>query len=158
MPEPAPDMLTAALAAWDAGLCVVKAKADGTKRPDGEWKQYQAERPSREQVAEWFKDGWPAMGCLTGAVSGDLEMLELEGRFVAEFKTQAFAEAAKAAGLELLLKRLITGMLTVSPSDGRHLLYRVAPGPVDGNTKLARRPATDAELAVSPTDFTKVLI
>lgn len=158
MAEPAPDMLSAALAAWDAGLCVVKARADGTKRPDGTWLEYQAERPSRNQVAAWFRDGWPAMGVVCGAVSGDLEMFELEGRFVAEIGTTVFGERMKAAGLDLLLRRLTKeGMLTISPSDGRHLVYRVQ-GAVAGNTKLAVRKSTDAELAEDPKAPTKTLI
>jgi hypothetical protein len=158
MADPAPDMLAAALAAWDAGLCVVKAKADGTKRPFSTWTEYQAERPSREQVAEWFRDGWPAMGVVCGAVSGDLEMFELEGRFVTEVGTSTFGERMKGAGLDLLLKRLTKdGMLTISPSDGRHLLYRVQ-GVVAGNTKLAVRKSTDAELLDDPKNATKTLI
>ena len=157
MPDPNPDMLAAALEAYDAGLCIVRARADGSKRPDREWKQYQSERPSREQTAEWFKDGWPAMGAVCGAVSGDLEMFELEGRFVDEIGTLRFSEAMKEAGLELLLKRLTAGMLTVSPSDGRHFIYRVA-GTVDGNTKLAQREATPAELADKPNELVKTMI
>lgn len=62
-----------------------------------------------------------------------------------------------AAGLGDLLKRLRAGMLAVSPSDGRHFIYRVS-GPVDGNTKLAQRDATPAELAVNPADRYKTLI
>lgn len=155
-PTTAPNMLAKALEAYDAGLCVVRAKADGSKRPDGLWNQYQAERPSRQQVIDWFKDGWPAMGAICGAVSGDLEMFELEGRFVSEVTTRKFAEAMMAAGLGDLLKRL-RGFLAVSPSKGRHFLYRVE-GEVDGNTKLASRDATDAEIAANPSDHYKTLI
>lgn len=137
MPEPAPDMLAAALDAYDAGLCVVRARADGSKRPMGEWKQYQAERPSREQVAEWFRDGHPAMGAICGAVSGGLEMFELEGRFVEHYGTTRFEEAMRDAGLELLFRRLLKGIITRSPSGGRHFLYRLSDGEVAGNSKIA---------------------
>lgn len=137
MPEPAPDMLAAALAAWDAGLCVVRAKADGSKRPDGEWRQYQSQRPTREQVAEWFKNGHPAMGTVCGTVSGNLEMFELEGRFMEKYPSTDFKQRMTAAGLELLLARMSSGIATQSPSGGWHFLYRVADGTVDGNSKLA---------------------
>jgi hypothetical protein len=137
MPEPASDMLRLALEAYDAGLCVVRAKADGSKRPDGQWRQYQAERPSREQVASWFKDGHPAMGTICGAVSGDLEMFELEGRFVEKYTISDFKQRMKDAGLELLLARLTNGIITQSPSGGWHFLYRITDGQADGNTKLA---------------------
>lgn len=134
---PQPNMLQAALAAYDAGLCVVRAATDGSKRPLGGWKQYQSERPTREQVANWFANGHQGMGTICGAVSGDLEMFELEGRFVDAHTTGDFLKRMKDAGLELLLKRLTNGMLTASPTNGRHFIYRVADGEVDGNTKLA---------------------
>ena len=156
--DPAPNMLEAALAAWDAGLCVIRAYTNGSKRPYGPWTEHQADRPSREQVAEWFKDGWPAMGAVCGAVSGDLEMFELEGRFVDEIGTTDFSDRMKAAGREHLLLRLTKGgMLTVSPSDGRHFLYRVQ-GHVAGNSKLAVRKSTAAELADDPKNPTKTLV
>lgn len=152
-----PDMLAAALAAYDAGLCVIRASTDGSKRPFGKWKRYQTERPTRDEVEQWFTGGHPGMGVVCGAVSGDLEMFELEGRFCAEGGTKSFATAMRVAGLELLLKRLANGFHTISPSEGRHFLYRVA-GAVDGNTKLARRPATPEELAENPDDAVKTLI
>lgn len=135
-------MLVAALDAWDNGLCVVRAKTDGSKRPDGEWKQYQSHRPTREQVAAWFADGHPGMGVICGAVSDDLEMFELEGRFMADNGRQRFTDAMRDAGLDLLLRRLTNGFCTVSPSDGRHFLYRCA-GAIDGNTKLALNAASE---------------
>jgi hypothetical protein len=154
---PVPDMLARALEAYDAGLCVVRAKADGSKRPDGQWLQYQAQRPTRQQVVDWFEDGWPAMGTICGAVSGDLEMFELEGRFVGEIGTKKFSEAMLAAGHGDLLARLRAGILAISPSNGRHFLYRVN-GSVDGNTKLAQRDATPEELDANPDDRYKTLI
>lgn len=156
MPDDAPTTLQAALAAHDAGLCIVRVATDGTKRPLGAWKQWQAERPSREQVEAWFSDGHPGMGVICGAVSGDLEMLELEGRFMAE-SAEAFVAAIADAGLELLFRRLTAGYHTVSPSGGRHFLYRVH-GAIEGNTKLARRPSTDDELADNADDLVKTLI
>jgi hypothetical protein len=137
MPDPAPDMLAAALAAYDAGICVVRARTDGSKRPVGDWAQWQERRPSREQVAAWFADGHAAMGAVCGAVSGDLEMFELEGRFMERFGSVEFMERAQRFGVELTLKRMLSGLVVISPSDGRHFIVRIE-GPVDGNTKLAR--------------------
>jgi hypothetical protein len=130
-------VLTAALEAWDAGLCPIPANIDGTKSPRGRWMQWQTRRPSREQLIKWFQDGHPGVGVVCGAVSNNLEMFELEARFVRKHGTKAFARAMKAAGLEALLDRLIAGMVVISPSDGRHLMYFVD-GPAHGNTKLAR--------------------
>lgn len=134
-----PDMLAAALDAYDNGLCIVRAATDGTKRPIGQWLQYQTERPTRAEVEGWFRTGHAGMGVICGAVSGDLEMFELEGRFVDTIGTAAYKAAMVAAGLELLLARLTDSYMTISPSNGRHFLYRNA-GAVDGNTKLARDP------------------
>jgi hypothetical protein len=157
MPTAAEPILDAALAAHDAGLCVVRARTDGTKRPVGEWKQYQAQRPTRDEVEQWFAGGHTGMGVICGAVSGDLEMFELEGRFCEDGGTKTFTARMHSAGLELLLKRLVNGFHTISPSGGRHFIYHVD-GSVDGNTKLARRPATAAELAENPDDVVKTLI
>ena len=137
-----PDMLAAALAAYDAGLCVVLASTDGTKKPVGEWKRYQSQRPTRDQVVRWFEHGHAGLGMICGAVSGDLEMFELEARFMAEHQHE-FAKRMKAAGLELLLQKLSKGFSVVSPSTGRHFDYRIIDGPVDGNLKLARNAASE---------------
>lgn len=134
--EPEPSMLDAALAAWDAGLCVVRASTDGTKKPFGRWKQYQTERPDRATVEQWFKSGHQGVGVICGAVSGDLEMFELEGRFMAEY-ADAWMDAIRAAGLELLFQKLRSGLHIISPSLGRHIYHRVIDGPALGNTKLA---------------------
>lgn len=134
--QPDPDMLAAALAAHDAGLCIVRAATNGTKKPLGTWKHHQSTRPTRHDIETWFAGGHTGMGVVCGAVSGDLEMLELEGRFMATHAT-AWMAAVKASGLELLFQRLRSGLHTISPSDGRHFFYRIVDGPADGNTKLA---------------------
>ena len=146
----------AAMLAHEAGLCVVPPLEDGSKRPDGTWKQYQARRPSEARVQEWYANGRTGVGVICGAVSGGLEMLELEGRAVAEGLPDQLRELARAAGLDETLSRILAGYLELTPSGGFHLLYRV-PTP-RGNTKLARRPATAEELAGNPTDKVKVLI
>jgi hypothetical protein len=77
------------------------------------------------------------MGAVCGAVSGDLLMFELEGRFMARFGPAEFLERAREFGVELTVRRMLTGVVVRSPSDGRHFIVRVV-GAVDGNTKLAR--------------------
>lgn len=136
------DMLAAALAAHDAGLCVVRAATDGTKKPVGSWQKWQTQRPSRQQVIEWFSSSHAGMGAICGEVSGGLEMFELEGRFVAADGRGQFGARMKEAGHEFLWRKLLDGLVVVSPSDGRHFVYRVD-GPVDGNTKLARSANSD---------------
>lgn len=149
--------LTAALEAYAAGLCVIPPREDGTKAPDvASWTRYQAERPTEAQLRGWYAKGRTGVGVICGQVSGGLEMLELEGRAVAEGVSQQFRELCDAAGLGELLSRILRGYTERTPLGGLHLLYRV-PTP-KGNTKLARRPATPQELAEKPDDPIRVLI
>lgn len=139
MPHSAGEMIIAALAWHDAGCSVVRTATDGTKAPLGAWKQYQQQRATRDAVAAWYADEHPGVGIITGAVSGDLEMFELEGRAVRDgFPERLIAQLA-ADGHPELFARLAAAYCEVTPSGGIHLLYRVEDGEVDGNTKLARR-------------------
>jgi putative DNA primase/helicase len=109
-------------------------------------------------VGRWFTGNPPGLAVLCGAVSGHLEMLELEGRAVTEGMGQRLVESVRAAGLSELWERIaVEGYAERTPSGGVHLLYRLRDAPVGGNLKLARRPATEAELAVEPTEKIKTL-
>jgi hypothetical protein len=129
------DVLAAALAAHDAGLCVVRAKADGSKRPDGPWKDRQTTRPDRDQVARDFAD-WGGLFIVCGRVSGGLEMLELEGRAVALGLADRLDELAEEHGVADVLARIIRGYRERTPGGGLHLVYWCAE--IEGNLKLAR--------------------
>ena len=155
-----PDISTleAALAWHQAGASVVRAAIDGTKRPDGAWKQYQTKRPTEAIVRQWFEDGHPGMGIILGSVSGGLEMLEFEGRAVAEKRHEEFDEIAEASGLGELWQRIKDGYCELTPSGGYHLIYRVTDGDVLPNTKLARRPSTEQELEATPGARVQVLV
>ncbi|MGD9701575.1 MAG: phage/plasmid primase, P4 family [Acidimicrobiia bacterium] len=166
-------MQAVALAAYDAGLCALRVRTDGSKTPvavrgkgkvdpaTGErrwgWHAYCEERPSRSEVEQWFADGHPALGVVCGAVSGGLEMLELEGRAVADGMMPKIKDAMAAAGLADLWTRVVHGYCEQTPSGGLHILYRTS-GEVPGNMKLARRSATAEELAADPSDTIKVLL
>jgi len=141
-----------------AGFCVVPPCEDGTKRPDGAWKQYQSIRPEPATVASWYHSGHArsGVGLICGKVSGGLEMFEFEGRAIDEGLGEAFDEAAIAIGLGELVARIQAGYCETTPTGGVHLLYRCET--VGGNTKLARRLATLDELMDDPDDRIKVLI
>lgn len=151
-----PLMLEAALAAHDAGLCVIRGHTDGSKRPLGAWKEFQSQRPEREDVVHAFADNHPALMIVCGAVSGDLEMLELEGRAVTDGLADRIDARAHQTGVVDVLERVVLGYCERTPSGGIHLLYRCST--IDGNIKLARRPATAEELAENPSDPVKTLI
>lgn len=142
----------AAYAAHNAGLAVVPPREDGSKAPAVNWRQYQTVPPTREQVEAWYADGRRSgLGVLCGQASGNLEMLEFERRAVDEGLWDLFVDQVDPTLLDRLYHEQSGG-------GGYHLLYRVARAPVPGNTKLARRPATDIELADNPDDRVKVLI
>lgn len=145
MAESAPDMLASALRWAGAGCSVLRVSLDGSKTPLGTWKQHQATRAEASQVRTWFQGGYPGLGVVCGHVSGDLELLEFEGRAVTESIVPAFTEACAREGITEAWTVISAGCALMSPSGGLHLYYRVEGG-VDGNTKLAQRHARDEEL------------
>lgn len=133
--------------AWvQAGCSVIPITADGSKRPAGPWKAAQSVRATVE-VAGAYAAGYDGLGVVCGAVSGHLEMFELEGRAVTDGYGQKLREACRDNGIEHILDALMTGCLTQSPSGGFHLWFRTE-GPARGNTKLARRPGTTQPVEV----------
>ncbi len=129
----------AAIAFAEAGISVVPAAMDGSKAPLGAWKKYQLTHADREQLDAWFSGSATGLGIITGKVSGNLEMVELEGRAVAEGCLDEIREIAINSGLADLWTIISTGYVERTPSGGIHFLWRIADEPVPGNTKLARR-------------------
>ena len=125
---------------WEAaGAVALPVRTDGTKAPGlATWKQYQTQHPAPEDTVAWFSGGTDGVGVLTGSVSGQLEMIELEGRAVDSGLWEQYQAAADDNGMAELLARVVAGYCEVTPSGGIHLLYRVGDGLVRPNTKLAR--------------------
>jgi hypothetical protein len=120
---------------------VVPSHEDGGKRPFGAWKQYQTERPTWQQVEAWLATGrYTGIGVITGAVSGNVEMIELEGP--EPDAVQAFnkirAKAANYADIDLAgtFAKVGQGCTERSAGGGLHMFVRCTK-PVPGNTKLA---------------------
>lgn len=131
-------LLDAALDYATHGCSVIPVRADGSKAPAVAWKPYQAAAADEDTLAAWFTgDTYDGLGIVTGAASGNLELLELEGR--ATHLLPELAQLLCDSGLADLWQAVSQGWVVRSPSGGIHLLYRVD-GPVHGNTKLARRP------------------
>lgn len=133
--------LEGALAWHDAGMCVIPAMADGSKRPFGYWKDYQDKRPDRNQVDKWYKTSRDSgVGLICGTVSGGLEMLEIEAVRMDSESLRKVDVAMEDHGLADLWEMLTVsdhGYLESTPSGGIHLLYRIIDAPVPGNTKIA---------------------
>lgn len=138
--EPAADSLIEAARSWfDAGYCVIPSHEDGSKRPFGQWKEYQSTRPSWSQVEGWLSTGrYSGIGVICGAVSGNVELVEIEGpgdRAV-ERLGRVMARAADA-GLVDLIATVARGCVEQSAGGGLHMFARIADGPAKPNTKLA---------------------
>ncbi|AYN57465.1 DNA polymerase/primase [Arthrobacter phage Constance] len=122
-----------------AGLSVVPVMTDGTKRPAGGWKEYQTLRASTTKLHEWFAQGNQGIGIITGTISGNLEMSEVEGR--GADRLPEIAQLATDTGLADLWARLCSGWLEQSPSGGWHWFYKISYPEgfkFPGNTKLAK--------------------
>lgn len=116
------------------------------KAPAVSWRAYQTTPPTLERLGQWFPaDGnHPhGLGLLTGAVSGNLEMTEIEGE--ASDRLADLEETMTAHHPHVWEK--LAGWCELSPSGGIHWFYQLTGVPgVEGNKKLARRPSTDAEV------------
>ena len=142
------------------GICTVPVRDDGTKRPIGEWKEYQERLPTSDELWIWHHRGGTGLGLITGRTDRDddldLEMFEFEGRAVDEGVNAEFTGYIAEAGLTECWERIKTGYWDVSPSEGVHFHW-LAPG-ISGNVKLAQRLATPEELAENPKDKYRTLI
>ncbi|MEU2348801.1 bifunctional DNA primase/polymerase [Modestobacter sp. NPDC049651] len=131
-------VLTAALEMHAAGLAVLPAANDGTKRPAVDWKRWQTERPDVEQLHQWFASGeYDGLGIVAGEVSGHVELIELEARTVAGGALAKLSEVADAAGESELLAGWLGGWVVWSAGGGLHVPIRITDHPVPGNTKIA---------------------
>jgi len=152
-------LLDAALAWHHGGCSVVPVRHDGTKAPAlTAWRDYITTPADTDQITQWFTtDQHQGVGIICGAVSGNLEMLELEGRAITEGILLTFRQTLDDHGLTDLWNTLMAGYTELSPSGGIHWLYRVD-GTARKNMKLARRPSTTAELETNPRNKIQVLI
>ncbi|MEI6680620.1 MAG: AAA family ATPase [Mariniphaga sp.] len=141
-------VLQAALDFYDAGFCVVPTATGGGKAPHGKWKEFQSERPSRSQVAQWFaNDSVQGLGIICGAISGNAIMIEAEGRAVADGLHMQARELADASGLGELFSKVVNGYTEMTPSGGIHWIIRCEEE-VEGNKKLASRPGENGGVEV----------
>lgn len=142
-----------------AGLSVVPVVTDGSKRPAGDWKERMVIRAGAAQLHDWFStEGRHGIGVVTGTISGNLEMAEVEGR--GADRLGEIAALAADTGLGDLWARLCNGWLEQSPSGGWHWFYKLKTPEghkFPGNTKIASRPSTATELAGNPRQRKQVL-
>ena len=129
--------LNAAYEFHAAGLSAVAARADGSKAPFGSWARYQHERMSTAELEQLFTDSSLGLGFITGTISNNTFLIEIEGR--AAHRIPELKALAEATGLAALWERVSDGWFELSPSGGLHWLVRVDDAAlVPRSTKLAR--------------------
>lgn len=130
------DTASAALA---LGISVIPAAEDGTKRPGtGEWKRFQENRATPEQVFSWFGSR-TGLGFVCGGVSRGLELFEFDDRET----YQRFKDAAVGLGGGPLVESIEAGYLEETPGGGVHWFYYSSE--IRGSTKLAVRRSDDSQ-------------
>ena len=88
-------ILSTALAYLRAELCVLPALAE-TKQPRFAWREFQKRKPTPENLLTWFSDSSEVTLCiLTGAVSGNLEMLDFDAG--GEFRDDSVGDGGSTA-------------------------------------------------------------
>src|SRR4051794_7073004 len=90
-----------------AHLCVMPPMQDGSKRPIGEWTEFQRQRPTETQIEAWYRNGRTGLGFVCGAVSANLEALDFDERSTYERYLASVADA----GLTELVDRIEAGYL-----------------------------------------------
>ena len=127
------DLLSAALACIEAGLSIIPIDHT-TKRPamdllpkdangTATWRPYQAAAADEQMVRQWFASGIRAFALVTGAVSGNLLVLD--------FDALGFYEAWREA-----VGELADGLPVQRTGGGGYHVYLRCPEP-GGNLKLA---------------------
>lgn len=142
--------IAAAAMTWaKAGCSVIPVRADRTKKPlIGQWHEFMEQAAAESTVWIWFNQ-MPHAGIavICGQVSGNLEMLELEGRATSGDHISKILDECSKRHVRQLFEDLLTyGYAEWTPSGGLHILYRIEGQPVPGNQKVARRPATQEEV------------
>jgi len=115
----------------NAGLSVLPANPQLKFAALPQWKQYQLRLPTETEVQGWFGNGQSGLCIVTGAVSGNLEMIDFD---LQAQLFEAWQQRVKEAAPDLVPRLVIE----TSQSGGRHVIYR-CDSQICGNLKLAQR-------------------
>ena len=135
----------------DAGLSIipVRDKDDSTalaKTPYYGWKKYQKEIIGKDELFHLMdiKFDTTAVALICGQVSGNLEVIDIDCKYYPGIEAALFQQMQFLTFdtfEKLRIHKTVNG--------GFHVLYRCAEG-IEGNKKLASRPANEAEIAKNP--------
>jgi hypothetical protein len=127
------------------------------KRPTlGAWVHYQKTKPTGSEISNWFngtKSETTGVAIIAGKVSGNLEILDIDCKYdLTGSLMEDFCSLVKEHLPQLFPKLVIAKTV----NNGFHVLFRAPAECVQGNKKIASRPATGDE--VTSGDKEKVLI
>lgn len=106
------------------------------KRPTTTWKHWTTTHQTPQDINTLYPAGTTnGIAIITGPISGNLEMTEIEGTHTHHLTT--LTNTAETNGTLNLFNRITNGWLEQSPSGGYHWIYRLQDMDVPGNTKLA---------------------
>jgi hypothetical protein len=145
-------LLTAAYKYITSGVCVIATNAE--KRSIIPWKKFQTHFATISDVEEMFeKPEAKGLAIVCGKVSGNLECIDVDtkydltGNLWSDY-IQLIHDHDEALFDRLKIIRTVSG--------GYHIYYRCPV--IEGNIKLARRPASKEEIEKDPNDKVRVLI
>jgi P4 family phage/plasmid primase-like protien len=123
-----------------AGVSVIPVLDNATKKPAIRWAEYQARIPELGEVDQWWGNGRQyGIAVICGAISGNLEMTEVEGRAMTGESLDRIRSCMAEVGAAHIWAVLTEhGYMEMSPSGGIHFLYRISDHDVPGNTKIAQ--------------------
>lgn len=132
------------------GLSVLPIRPDGSKKPnvDG-WLDLIETPASDDRLVDWFSDEVNGIGIIGGAVSGGLEIIDLETKEIAITWRELVCSTPEGA-------ELFDSLLVIKSPRGFHCYYRC--DQPQRSQDLARRPSTVEELAQKPDQKYRKLI
>lgn len=143
-------LISAAKGFVKKGISVVAT--DANKRAIVSWKAFQDALPSVKDIENQFNsDRAKGLAVICGKVSGNLEVIDVDTKY--DTTGELFNELMLIINDIGLAAKL---MVVETKSGGYHLYYRCSV--VEGNQKLAQRPATTEEIKNNPNEKVLVLI
>ena len=140
------------LAYLELGFAAVPVNSK--KNPVDDWKAFQSRSPTPAELYHLCELPWAkGLAIICGPGSANLEAIDMDLKYdLTGTLRQRFEHAVRAADPDLFSRLVINS----TRSGGRHYIYRCET--IGRNTPLARRPATEAEIAINPNVKLKVLI
>lgn len=145
-------LLIAAYEYISNGICVIPTNEN--KIPCIEWKKYQETIITLEQAEEGFEKPYAkSLSVVCGKSSKNLEVIDIDTKYDLTGKLfEGYMQDIEDNDAEL--RHILS--IVQTRSDGYHLRYHCEK--IEGNLKLAQRPASADEIALNANDRIRVLI